>query len=121
MEELENALMDALLTGSDPRFAALRRQYAAATIKDRQFNGKGFFTDFEVPPGAARVTPAKFELGSHLSLRLEGLQHGAGVVLFVRDGAITMLEGYTFDEPWPADPRLLEIVRSEPGEGAASA
>ena len=101
--------MEALLSGSDARFPVLRLQYGTATVKDRQFSGVGFFTDFEVPPGTTKVAPPNFELGSHVLLQLEGLQHGAGVVLFVRDGVIQMLEGYTFDEPWPADPRLLGI------------
>ena len=121
MEELEKAVMEALLTGSDPRFPVLRIQYGTATVKNRQFSGVGFSTDFEVSSETAKVAPPNFELGNHLLLRLEGLQHGAGVVLFVRDGRIQMLEGYTFDEPWPTDPRLLGVEGSDPSAGAVSA
>ena len=28
--------------------------------------------------------------------------HGAGFLLFIRGGVISMLEGYTDDESWPA-------------------
>lgn len=30
-----------------------------------------------------------------------GLQHGAGFLLFIRGGVVTMLERYTYDESWP--------------------
>jgi hypothetical protein len=32
---------------------------------------------------------------------MQGLVHGAGFVLFVRDGRIDTLEGFSYDEPWP--------------------
>lgn len=30
-----------------------------------------------------------------------GLGHGAGFVLYVKDGRLDALEGYSYDEPWP--------------------
>ena len=32
---------------------------------------------------------------------VEGLNHGAGFVLYVRNGVMDLLEGYCYDEPWP--------------------
>jgi hypothetical protein len=43
-----------------------------------------------------------FHIGD-VSGELEGLANGAGFVLFIRDGRLKMLEGFTFDEPWPVD------------------
>ncbi len=113
--------MEALLAGDDPRIVGLRQQYAAATVKGREFSGVGFFTNFQVPSTAPRVSPPDFELGAHTLLQLDGLKHGAGVVLFVRKGVLDMLEGYTFDEPWPTNPRLLAIERSDEERRAPSA
>ena len=113
--------MEALLAGDDPRLAALRKQYATATVRDRQFSGVGFFTDFQVQASIEKTTPSNFELGDHFLLELEGLQHGAGVVLFVRNGVIETLEGYCFGETWPAEPKLRLILRPEENSGASSA
>lgn len=32
---------------------------------------------------------------------IAGLERGVSFVLFVRDGMLDFLEGFTFDEPWP--------------------
>ena len=34
---------------------------------------------------------------------ISGLRHGAGFVLFVDDGQLAMLEGFSYDGPWPQD------------------
>jgi hypothetical protein len=39
--------------------------------------------------------------------RMEGLEHGAGFMLFIDDGVLVMLEGYTYDEPWPQRMSLI--------------
>jgi hypothetical protein len=44
---------------------------------------------------------------------INGLEHGAGLLLFVNDGFIDMLEGYSMDEVWtdqPAGFRLHYMV-----------
>ena len=67
----------------------------------RRFSGVGFFTDFVVPTDAAvqRDLP-NMEIGD-VGAEFPCVQHGAGFVLFIRDGVVRMLEGYTYDEPWP--------------------
>jgi hypothetical protein len=104
--ELERIAMDGLLAGDDPVLASLRRQFAEATVVQRKFTGVGFFTDFTLDASAPRVTPSNFELDG-LFLELAGVKHGAGVVLFIRDGLINMLEGFTYIGPWPENTELL--------------
>jgi hypothetical protein len=41
------------------------------------------------------------------------LKHGAGFVLFVRGGVITMLEGYTYDEAWPERTDEFRLFRHQ--------
>jgi hypothetical protein len=39
-----------------------------------------------------------------------GLEHGAGIVLFLVDGALEVLECYTFGgEAWPADAQIKQV------------
>jgi hypothetical protein len=38
-----------------------------------------------------------------------GLQHGAGFLLFVRDGVVSFLEGFSYDEPWPAEVKEFRV------------
>ncbi len=104
LTDFERAVLAKLLAGSHPVLDALRSQADVAAVKDRELSGVGFFTRFDVPEEAKRVPGGKsFHLGD-VAAECEPLRHGAGFVLFVRDGTIDMLEGYTFDEPWPEGP-----------------
>jgi hypothetical protein len=42
----------------------------------------------------------------------DGVMHGLGFLLLVEDGLLRMLEGYTYDEPWPAEVRNLRLSYS---------
>jgi hypothetical protein len=46
---------------------------------------------------------------------LDGLGHGAGLNLFIQDGMLDFLEAFTFDEPWPDDPKHYRVKPSDPG------
>jgi hypothetical protein len=80
----------------------LRRQFDACRVASREFTGHGFFSTLVVAAGvdAATVTRKQLDLGD-ASATIDGLEHGAGFVLFVREGVLDMLEGFAYDEPWP--------------------
>jgi hypothetical protein len=98
----EKTILDALLAGQLPELAILRAQASVADVRDRKMTGVGFFTNFLVPPEAPRVNAAGQRVISGVGAELEGVDHGAGFLLFVQDGQLDFLEGFTFDEPWPA-------------------
>jgi hypothetical protein len=100
-DQLERKVMEMLLAGDDPTLNVLREQYRVADVTKRELTGVGFFLNFAVPPGAARLAGSgSLHLGD-VAAQMEGLQHGAGFILFVREGAIDFLEGFSYDEPWP--------------------
>jgi hypothetical protein len=107
MTELEKAIMKMLLAGDERPLVALREQLRLASVVGRTFSGCGFFTRFSVPDDAARVDPPNFEMGD-VKLELSGVEHGAGVLLFVHNGVLSMREGYTYgDEGWPEEVRIV--------------
>jgi hypothetical protein len=100
---LERAVVEMLLAGDLPALYALRAQFTASRVAKREFTGVGFFTDFDVPASAPQVSANRsLEIGD-VEASISGLQHGAGFVLFVRGGVLHTLEGYTYDEQWPAE------------------
>jgi hypothetical protein len=99
LDPLQQAVLDKLLSGDHPTLAVLRQQTAMARVAERKHTGVGFFCDFELDESAPTL-PGDLQIGDVFG-ELEGLAHGAGFVLFIRDGRISMLEGFTFDEPWP--------------------
>jgi hypothetical protein len=96
---LELAVLTKLLDGDHPVLTQLRKQIPQLSVVSREFSGVGFFTDVSVLTRHDAV-PESLTFGD-VEATIEGLRNGAGFVLFVRAGAISMLEGYTYDEPWP--------------------
>jgi hypothetical protein len=116
LTDFEQAVLEKLLAGDHAVLAALRAQAARARLTSRENTGVGFHCCLEVPPDVPLVTPADFELGD-VDATIEGLEHGAGFLLFVRGGRMTMLEGYSYEEPWPQTIRNVNLsYQREPRE-----
>jgi hypothetical protein len=43
---------------------------------------------------------------SDVGAEIEGVRHGVGFVLFIQDGRLDCLEGFTYDDPWPDEVKL---------------
>ena len=96
--------MSLLLSGDSIVLQQLKKQYENSKIIDIKETGKGIFVDFEV-------------LDSSLGIKLDGVKKDFAFgdmygkindkygdvefILFVKDGYITMLEGFTyFSDGW---------------------
>ena len=98
---LEKAVLDAILARPGEPYKTVRRQLAIATVSRREFTGVGFFTEFVLPSDTAvRRDLPNMELGD-VGAEFPGLKRGAGFLLFIRDGVVSFLEGFTYDEDWP--------------------
>jgi hypothetical protein len=91
---LEHDVIATILAPDHPVMNALRRQLDRCEAASRRFTGVGFFTVLDV---AADVEPApvrrgRMDLGD-VTVTIDGLEHGAGFVLFVQDGVLHVLEG----------------------------
>lgn len=83
-------------------FDTARQQLEHASIAKREFTGVGFFTEFEIADDAPIRRDLPDATLGNVGAELSGLQHGAGFLLFIRGGVVTMLEGYTYaDDQWP--------------------
>lgn len=114
MNEIETTLIGMLVAGEHPVLAILREQLAVAEVADRELSGVGFFTHFRVPDAAPRVEQGRLAIGD-VYAEVAGLEHAAGFLLFVTNGALDMLEGFIVDGRWPAEPQLVRAyyVRRE--------
>ena len=117
LNDFEQAVLDKFLRGEHPVLGTLREQAAKARVASRERTGVGFFCTFDVPSNAPAVmSPPDFEL-SDVDADVEGLSQGAGFVLFVRQGRLKVLEGYSYEEPWTAEPKTYRLkYRHEPRE-----
>jgi hypothetical protein len=118
MNDLERQVMEAMLRGDHPTLFTLRAQLAVAKVVGRDLTGVGFFTRFHVPSSAVRLSPPRSPIVADVFATVEGLKHGAGFLLFVTDGVLDTLEGYTLDDRWPDDARLVRVFYMRPQQGS---
>ena len=103
LNEMERRALEMLLAGDKPELALLRAQLSSATVVSRDFTGVGFFTQLLVPAELPRVRGCARLILADVYAEVTGLEHDAGFVLFVSEGAIDVLECFIVDERWPDD------------------
>ena len=103
LTRLEKEVLELTLGGDDPFLSTLREQLAVCRVRDRELTGVGFYTCLSIPATAPRLEATVESPFGDVVAEIEGLKEGAGFLLYVKDGALDMLEGYTFGESWPED------------------
>lgn len=111
--KIEQAVLEMLLAGSIPLLVELRRQFEVCTIKKRKFTGHGFFTDFSVPEETQKRVGLDLVLDDVLGEDISGLQNGAGFLLFIKDGILDYLEGFSYEERWPESVNEFKLTYSK--------
>ncbi|HKV96344.1 MAG TPA: hypothetical protein VJR90_02505 [Gammaproteobacteria bacterium] len=95
--------MQEIIAHPTPVAAQIAYQYEHARIVRRELSGVGFFSHFQVPPDVPTITPPALEVSLHATL--SDSPDAIGLTLFVRDGRLAWLEGYTYgNDPWPDHP-----------------
>ena len=98
---LENEALGMLLAGNTPELEILRQQIAGAAVSKREFTEVGYFTYFDVPSNVPRLEKRERIVISDIEAEIQGLQCGAGVMLFIDGGALNFLEVVSSAGPWP--------------------
>jgi hypothetical protein len=100
--EFEMKLIEMLLSGDDEVLSKLRKQYEVAKIVSREFSEAGFYTSFLVENRSDLCIMNKsFHIGD-VDGNVDGIEGAVGFVLYVKNGYITLLEGYTNAvDTWP--------------------
>ncbi len=98
--EFENEVFRLLVEKEEGK-DLLTMQYESSTIS-REYTGFGFFTNFEFnePINKLKIKD-KVIRSVHI---MDNKDNCIGeVILFIKSGFIVMLEGYSFDSPWPTN------------------
>jgi hypothetical protein len=113
---LERAVLETLLSRDEPGYDELREQLTSCRVVSREMTGVGFYSTLKVD---AATPPVAADVGNPLGTghafpddiyaAIEGLEQGAGFVLWLDDGWLSQLEGFTYDEPWPDEIRTFTV------------
>jgi hypothetical protein len=93
------------LAGDHPLLTALRAQYAAASVRDREINTRGFVTRFEVPASAPAIDRKLLHLDD-LQVELAGVKTPVDASLHVLNGRLKSLECFVYDGAFPENPAI---------------
>ena len=97
-EELINRVMDLLLSGESNILHILKKQFQNCNIKKIEETGSGVYVDFEIKDQSLRLefddTKGSFAFGDVYGT-VDNFFGAVGFVLFVKNGYITTLEGYS--------------------------
>jgi hypothetical protein len=104
VNDLEKAVMEMILEEEIPEKEILKEQWRQAKIRERRLTGTGFFLDLDIPDNVPR-TATRSDFNSDrgdttVVAHIPELKNGMGFILFVRDGKLSSLEGYTYED-WP--------------------
>ncbi len=92
-----DVLLEILAAHPDPD-SVLQDQFEHARIVSREMSGVGFF--LKLATDSTRAFPADGEFTGTCA-DIPGLEHPVMFALFIREGRIDWLEGWTVVEPWP--------------------
>jgi hypothetical protein len=95
LTKLERAVLDKFLCGEHPLLAVLRQQAAACKAVSREVTGAGFFTQLDV--GDAPLADELKGQVWDVMAEIPGSTPGAGFLLYVEQGRLDMLEGFTYE------------------------
>lgn len=113
LTKFEVEILNWLLAGEEPVLDALRRQLTKATVLSKVFTGHGIYINFYLP---SDVTPLHKELSvkpsfcfGDVEASISSLEYGAHFILWVEDGLLASLEGFTYDESYPQEISDFEL------------
>jgi len=97
--DFEYNVIQKLLAGDCEAYRIVLFQIGQAIVS-RTYTGAGFFLEFDVPSHVPTSEPKTFRVGD-VHGDISGLEFGAGFILFVENGVVQQLEGFSYEEPWP--------------------
>ena len=116
-EKLAKRVVEKLLKGENKILKQLQKQFECIEIVSEEANPVGFYINFKVLKDSLRIDQIRdFNFGD-VDGNVDEIEGAVGFVLYVRNGYISMLEGYTniIDE-WPESDESIHLVYDNESE-----
>ena len=100
-DEFEKTIIEDIIQTYPEYAERLTRQYGSATVTKRDIDGRGFSTYYEIGDKTASLgVGVDLQLGEN-QWNINGLKYGSDYILWIKNGIISSLEGFSYEEPWP--------------------
>ena len=120
--KLADRVMELLLNGEDEVLSVLREQYKNANIISEEDEEVGFYINYQI--NTTCVIPnnynATFQIGD-VDGTVDDIDGAVGFVLYIKNGYMIMLEGYTnVVDKWPETDLQIDLKYDEKQRDYAS-
>lgn len=113
--ELEKLVIGSMLADHELKPVRSSVNFDAVLVSDRELTGVGFLTEFqrseELKLFEADVSLRWGKVGA----RLNASKVETGYLVYVDDGYVTSVEGYTYGDEWPDQIEQIELYELKPG------
>ena len=100
-EEFEKIIITDIMEQYPQYKQKLQAQFESIVVQKREFFACGFSTDYAVTAVEETLGEDKnLQLGEH-QWNINGLKHGSDYILWITNGLISSLEGFSYQERWP--------------------
>jgi hypothetical protein len=106
---IERAVIEAMLADRDLKPVLLTVDFDAVTVIDREFSGVGFLTECERSDVLKLFGNDVFLRWGNVGARLNASKLETGYIVYVDNGYVTGVEGFTYGEPWPDVVKEFEL------------
>lgn len=118
-DNLPNSMEAALLRSIAEFYQnpALAAQINQCRVTLREYSGCGFFTTLAVPADSPLIIADERNFGGS-DVEASGLSHGAGSILFIRNGLLDFLEVFAYVDGDPAALSSFALLPMTPVPGS---
>jgi hypothetical protein len=89
--------------------------FDAVRVSDREFTGAGFLTEFEQSEELKLFDDGVSLRWGKVGARLNASRLETGYLVYVDDGYVTTVEGYTYGDEWPNRVEQIELYELKSG------
>ena len=112
-DEFENKIITDIIEQYPEYKQKLQAQFEKMIVQEREFSTYGFSTYYVVTAGEDTLgADENLQLGKH-QWDINGLTRGSDYILWIKNGLISCLEGFSYNEPWPDEITWCEKRKSE--------
>jgi len=109
LNKLEKLLMQKFLEDESIKIAKINANFNLVDISDRELTGAGFLTQLKnCDELKVSATNRSFKWGK-LGAKLNSEKIETGYLIYIENGYIDAIEGYTYGEDWPEEIDEIEM------------
>jgi hypothetical protein len=113
--ELEKAVIERMLADRELRPIRSTVDFEKVTVSDREFTGAGFLTEFERSQELKLFDDGVSLRWGQVGARLNASKIETAYLVYIDDGYLTGVEGYTYGDEWPNQIDRMELYELTPG------